>query len=369
MRQKLGLEDGQAQGGQLEELLTIGSKIFYQTHFYPLIKMQNSVREIYLVFKGSNSTTVPVLLNVEVKQTANTTEIICGGMEISNRNRYEKELLEAKKIAENALNENAELTKAKNALVAHQKTLESQYRKVKLLKEQQQEVFKLIAHDLQEPLRKSIFSSNYILTKGKGLTQAVVEQLHKIIRFNSKMSDMLLTLLHFKELDNIELNYTQLTLAEVIKNAVETSQLQNDERFEIIYPKNNLIFNGDKRLMIRLFIELIKNSRSDRNPDNPILTIEISAIETIKNTFLELSDKYLYDKFLKITYSDNGLGFGSKFSEIIQKSVQFNSINIGLAYCKQIVEKHFGIISADSIKGDGVRYTIILPIDQPSIKT
>ena len=40
---KLGLEDDQVHGRQLEELLTIGSKIFYQTHFYPLIKMQNSV--------------------------------------------------------------------------------------------------------------------------------------------------------------------------------------------------------------------------------------------------------------------------------------------------------------------------------------
>lgn len=367
MRQKLGIEHDQVHGRQLEELLTIGSKIFYQTHFYPLIKMQNSVREIYLVFKGVAGATVPVLLNVEVKKTADSTEIVCGGMEISNRNRYEKELLEAKKVAENALNENAELIKAKDALLAHQKTLESQYRKVKLLKEQQQEVFKLIAHDLQEPLRKSIFSSNYILLKGKGLTQAVAEQLHKIISFNSKMSDMLLTLLHFKELDHIELNYTQVNLTEVIREAVETSQLQNDERFKISYPNKDLSFQGDERLLIRLFKELLNNSRSDSNTDNTLLTIEISAIETVKNSFSELSDQCLYDKFIKITYTDNGAGFRSQFSEMFQNSVQFNTINIGLAYCKQIVEKHLGMINADSITGEGVRYTIILPITQPSI--
>ncbi|WP_262711375.1 ATP-binding protein [Gelidibacter sediminis] len=369
MRQKLGLQHDEVHGRQLEELLTIGSKIFYQTHFYPLIKMQNSVREIYLVFKGVTGASVPVLLNVEVKKTANATEIVCGGMEISNRNRYEKELLEAKKVAENTLNENAELTKAKNALVAHQKKLESQYRKVKLLKEQQQEVFKLIAHDLQEPLRKSIFSSNYILTKGKGLTKAVVEQLHKIISFNSKMSDMLLTLLHFKELDQFKLNYTTLNLTEVIKDALRTSPLQNNAQLEIIYPNNNLQFKGDKRLMTRLFEELLKNSWSDRNTVNQKLTVEISAIEITKNTFLELSDQYLYDKFIKITYSDNGVGVRNKFSEIIHKSVQFNSSNIGLAYSKQIVEKHFGVISADATKEEGVCYIITLPVDKPSIKT
>ncbi|WP_299389862.1 ATP-binding protein [uncultured Gelidibacter sp.] len=326
--------------------------------------MQKSVREIYLVFKGAKDAHVPVLLNVEVKQTATMTEIVCGGMEIANRNRFEKELLEAKKIAEEALNENAELIKAKNALVAHQKILESQYRKVNSLKEQQQEVFKLIAHDLQE--RKSIFSSNYILTKGKALPQAVVEQLHRIISFNSNMSDMLLTLLHFKELDNMELNYTEISLSEVINDAIVDSQLQNAERLVITYPEKDLSFFADNRLLMRLFKELLKNSHKERNPDAPILKIDISAIETVKNSFLELSDQYHYDKFIKITYTDNSTGFRTKFSEIIEKCVQFNKINIGLAYCKQIVEKHSGIITADSTKCKGVRYTIILPMKQPS---
>ncbi len=63
LRTKLGVEAEQVIGCQLEDLLTVGSKIFYQTHFYPLIKMQNSAREIYLVFKGANKQ-IPALLNV-----------------------------------------------------------------------------------------------------------------------------------------------------------------------------------------------------------------------------------------------------------------------------------------------------------------
>ncbi|GGG43628.1 hypothetical protein GCM10010976_13940 [Bizionia arctica] len=361
MRSKLGLEPKQALGLQLEDLLTVGSKIFYQTHFYPMIKMQNTAREIYLSFKGIHGA-IPVLLNVEVQHLAGEIEIICGGMEISNRNRYEKELIEAKKEAEVALNENAELKKVKNALVEQQQILESQFRKLKSLKQQQQEVFKLIAHDLQEPLRKSIFFSDYILTKIKGLPKDAMARLEKISGFSSQMSDMLLTLLRYKEIEDVTLNYRKIDLPVLIKNAIEELNIQNDKKISVTYPSTSPEFYGDNRMITRLIVELLKNSRSDKNPENKLLTIQISAIETLKNSFLEVSDKYQYDKFIKITYVDNGLGFRSNFSEIIKESEHFNKINIGLAYCKQIVEKHSGTIVATSKKGAGVNYTILLPI-------
>ena len=364
MRLKLGLESNEAIGCQLEDLLTVGSKIFYQTHFYPLIKMQESAREIYLVFKGEKGP-IPVLLNVEVKNIEKEIETICGGIEISNRNRYEKELLEAKKAAEVALTENAELKKIKSELVDYQKTLEIQYRELKSLKQQQQEVFKLIAHDLQEPLRKSILFSNYILSRNNGMPNSVVERLSKIINFNNQMRDMLLTLQRFKELEDVKLEYSKIELLKLIQTALVESNIENNRCLAITYPVKSPEFFADKRMLARLFVELFKNSQNDKNPENKKLTITISAIETTKNIFFELSDKYQYAKFIKITYTDNGLGFRTKTSEIIQKSVEFNTINIGLAYSKQIVEKHLGTIEAKSIQGKGVSYTILLPLQQP----
>ena len=67
LREKLGVEASAVIGRPVESILTVGSKIFWQTHFYPLIKMQNSAREIYLSFKGPEES-IPVLLNVKVVQ-------------------------------------------------------------------------------------------------------------------------------------------------------------------------------------------------------------------------------------------------------------------------------------------------------------
>ncbi|MDO7171815.1 sensor histidine kinase [Mariniflexile sp. AS56] len=361
MRIKLGLDIETFIGSQLADILTSGSQIFYQTHFYPLLKMQKSAREIFMEFKSPNGP-IPVLLNIEINNSELGLEMVCGGMEISGRNRYEKELIEAKKVAEQALVENIELKKTENALLLNQRTLESQLRKLKLLKEQQQQVFKLISHDLQEPLRKTILYSDYIGTKVNSLPESIEKGLSKLVTFSTQMSDMLLTLLHFKELDEIDLVYSKVILSEVIEDALKELNIQNNKEIEVSCTYKNQELYGDKRILTRLFMELFKNSINDKNPDNKTLIIDISSIETIKNSFTEVSNRYQYDKFLRITYTDNGLGFAKKFYEIIHKSVEFNKINIGLAYSKQIVEKHQGSIAAKSVNGKGVHYTILMPV-------
>tara|TARA_R110002074_G_scaffold161480_11_gene319550 strand:- start:18664 stop:19788 length:1125 start_codon:yes stop_codon:yes gene_type:complete len=362
LRTKLGVEAAQVIGCQLEDLLTVGSKIFYQTHFYPLIKMQNSVREIYLVFKGVNEQ-IPALLNVEVKQNNGEVEILCGGMEISKRNKFEKELLEAKRAAEVALADNVELTKAKNKLQEQQTILELKYREIKLLKEQQQEVYKLIAHDLQEPLRKSIFMSNYVLTKNEPLPNVVKERLDKIVGYNTNMREMLLTLLRYKELERVQLDYASIPINDVISSAANSLHLNDNKNIELSYPKNNIVFPGDEKLLRRLFIELLRNSIKEQNPENKTLKIEITAVKTIKNYYFNNDEKFNYKEYIKIIYTDNSLGFNHKLDRIIQKAEHFNKVNIGLAYCKQIVEKHLGIKEAKSVRGEGVSYTILFPFD------
>lgn len=130
------------------------------------------------------------------------------------------------------------------------------------------------------------------------------------------------------------------------------------------YAKDGPCFYGDRQLLVYFFTELIRNSLENRDPGKELLAIEISIIETQKNVFRESSDKYRYEKFVKINYTDNGAGFltdSARMFQILQKSVQFNKISIGLAFCKRIIEKHMGTIVAKSVRNAGVGYTIFLP--------
>jgi len=135
---------------KIEDLLTLGSGIFFQTHLFPLIKMQGSAKELFVVFKSKANVKLPVLLNVVIEKDGNDiAEIHCAGLEISNRNQFEKELNEAKNIAEKALLENKDLTRLKKELELNQHLLEKQLQQITRFNYEHSQISKVLSHDLQ----------------------------------------------------------------------------------------------------------------------------------------------------------------------------------------------------------------------------
>lgn len=47
---------------KLEAILPIASRIFYQTHIFPLLKMQGKMEEIFIFLNGQQNKEMPVLL-------------------------------------------------------------------------------------------------------------------------------------------------------------------------------------------------------------------------------------------------------------------------------------------------------------------
>jgi light-regulated signal transduction histidine kinase (bacteriophytochrome) len=72
---------------------------------------------------------------------------------------------------------------------------------------------------------------------------------------------------------------------------------------------------------------------------------------------------------LEITIADNGIGFDQKYADrifvIFQRlhgRSQYEGTGVGLAVCKKIVERHGGVITAESKPGEGATFTILLPV-------
>jgi sigma-B regulation protein RsbU (phosphoserine phosphatase) len=357
---------------KLEDLLTVGSKIFFQTHFYPLIKMQKKANEIFLSFLTKHKTEIPVLLNVALYENGDTFEIHCGGMQISQRNRFEKELLEAKKIAEKALDDNVELIEIRNQLQASQFELEMQLRNLSGKKIDQKELSKVLSHDLQEPLRKiGLYSSRLLFHKHTDLHPESIEDLRKIMGFANKVRELLDNLEKFNSLDNKKIRYTPIDLAEVIEAAKNYSGLVSDKieidlidnAFGTNQPKT---FNSDFKLLVRLLNELIENSIRFKNPAVENLEIKITTDLINDNIFTEIKGKYQYEECLRITFADNGIG--NNFSatnafELFRKSGAIaDELGIGLAYCRRIVQLLGGKIMVSSKKNLGTIFTITLPL-------
>jgi sigma-B regulation protein RsbU (phosphoserine phosphatase) len=68
----LGYEPGELTGGsRFVQLLTAGGRIFYETHFDLLLRMQDSVNEIALDIIRKDGHVLPTLINARQKRDAN----------------------------------------------------------------------------------------------------------------------------------------------------------------------------------------------------------------------------------------------------------------------------------------------------------
>ncbi|CAA9224387.1 MAG: Serine phosphatase RsbU, regulator of sigma subunit [uncultured Acidimicrobiales bacterium] len=87
---------------RLQELLPPGDRIFYETHFSPLLRMQGKVREIAVQLLCQSGRRLPVLVNsVLTRDAAGAPRLIRTAIfDATERRAYEEELLSARRRAE-----------------------------------------------------------------------------------------------------------------------------------------------------------------------------------------------------------------------------------------------------------------------------
>jgi phosphoserine phosphatase RsbU/P len=87
---------------KLQQLLTQGGRIFYETHYAPMLRMQGSVREIAVDLVCPEGATLPVLMNSALKYDAGGEPVLSRTtvFDATERRSYERELLRAKQSAE-----------------------------------------------------------------------------------------------------------------------------------------------------------------------------------------------------------------------------------------------------------------------------
>ncbi|MFI7236124.1 PP2C family protein-serine/threonine phosphatase [Streptomyces cyaneofuscatus] len=100
----LGLERSQAVGRmRFADLLTVGGKLYHETHFAPLLQMKGEVSGIALDIKGAVGR-MPVLVTSKVKTSEDGEPLLIRTTVFDARDRraYEMELLRGRQVAEEA---------------------------------------------------------------------------------------------------------------------------------------------------------------------------------------------------------------------------------------------------------------------------
>jgi len=98
----LGYALGDLNGQSVEVLLPVASRIFYQTHFFPLLKIAGKVEEVYFALRTAQGSELPVLVNAVRREQNGVSVNDCIFMVVRQRSRYEDEILQARRTTEEA---------------------------------------------------------------------------------------------------------------------------------------------------------------------------------------------------------------------------------------------------------------------------
>ena len=225
----------------------------------------------------------------------------------------------------------------------------------------------VVSHDLKEPLRKVQTFSQIVKDKFLKDNPDAISYLDRSIGASARMSRLISDLLDYSRL-SVQAQFHPTDLNMLIK------ELLTDFR-EVIEEKNVQVHIGPIPIIetissqIRqVFQNLISNAlKFSRNQIAPSITISSELIDRkeIDGVVKENGE------FCRILIEDNGIGFDEKFLDRIfvifqrlNNQTNYEGTGIGLAIAKKIIDKHNGLISAQSRENEGARFIIVLPVTQ-----
>ncbi|KXX71279.1 hypothetical protein AVL50_09495 [Flammeovirga sp. SJP92] len=210
------------------------------------------------------------------------------------------------------------------------------------------EYFAYLSHDLKEPLRSvsgftNIIKMEYHDERNKELNKYFkfidngVEKMNTLIDALSQMATSGKT----SDLNKTDLNFA-LEEVKVMLNEVIL------EKQAVIQAKNLPIIMCYSTDIKQIFSNLISNAIKYQEPSNrPV----------VKITYEENKD------FWKFCVEDNGIGIPEEYQERIFKfftrlhsDLEYEGSGLGLSFCKNLVDRHFGNMWVESEIGKGSRF-------------
>lgn len=362
----LGYSNEELLEKKVELLFTISAKIFYQTHFYPLVKLHNKAEEVFFSLMGKDGSHVPV-----IGYATKTDEYICCVfVPVRERRKYEQEILQSKKTAEAAIEKNEALTQVKNELEFQLAESDRQLTMLRQFNEEYIELNRIISHDLHEPVRKLMVHIDRLFVEENITKEKIESSLQKMMEFCTRLRQLTISLQQYVSVDVLQEAMVNIDLQQVIKKCFDIVATEDGYTGAELRIENLQEVEGYPSQIERLFCEIIGNSFKFRNEDVP-LKINIRSTIFSDNIYKEIKDKYKYIDFVRIEITDNGPGFPAEYNEYIfglfkRVRLDKNGLGFGLALCKRIVERHKGSITSKSVNGT-TSFNIVLPLKQTTL--
>ena len=335
---------------KIQDLLTMGGRIFHQTHWIPLLQMQGSVAEVKLETVHRDGRRMPMVWNAvrRLRDGAVTHELAV--FMADDRHKYEQELLLERRRAEELL---AKEQEAQRDLLMAQVERDRQRAVAEDRALFAEQMMAIVSHDLRNPL-SVIRMGAHVLRKGT-LTGAQRRILERLINAEGRATRLIADLLDFSQArigSGLQIQQGAIDLHVLVEEALEDLRAANSEAIleHRSFGRGACTASGDR--LVQMLGNLVSNAIAYGATRRPIIVT--SAIEEVSFTLAVHNEGTAIDGSLLPKLFDPMTRGGDA------KDVG-HSVGLGLFIVRAIAEAHGGRVVVRSTGLDGTTFEATFP--------
>ncbi|HZI01574.1 MAG TPA: ATP-binding protein [Flavisolibacter sp.] len=263
--------------------------------------------------------------------------------------------IHAQKVFEETLKDNIELKQTQDQLKDNQETLEQYISELNRSNQELQQFAFVASHDLQEPVRKLLYYSDFLLNKyTDAMDPKRIDYLKNMQLASHRMRNLIQDLLVFSQINKEQIAFKEVDLNNVLNEAQQDLEISIEEKGASFNITSLPVIKGDERMIRQLFENIISNAiKYSKVNVSPVIDITCQQ----NGSFYELA------------FKDNGIGFNEKYLpqmftlfQRLHNRDSFDGTGLGLAICRKITDLHSGKIWATGKEGEGATFYVSLPL-------
>jgi len=333
--------------GGFADLLSIGGRIFHQTHIVPLLRMQGSVAEVKLDLRRKNGTLLPVIVNARELDWKGATFLHVAIFVVEDRHRYERELLLQRQRAEQLAAENAR----------GQQELDAERHRAEERAVFAEKLVGMVSHDIRNPL--SVIQMSTVLLERSGLSAMQRQVVDRVSRAVKRVHHLVGDLLDFTQAKlgrGLQVAPEEVDLHRSVADSIADLQVANPGREIRHVQRGAQTCVADVNRILQAVGNLASNAIAHGAADRPITVVTESASQEFRISVHNHGPvipaqqvPHLFEPMVRGADADAEGGVG-----------------LGLFIVREIVERHHGSIHVDSTQQGGTTFVITIPCHPPA---
>ena len=324
-------------GIRFQTLLTIGSRMYYETHYAPLLRMQGAANEIALEVVCADQRILPIVANSLQRRDAAGTPLSnrITLFDSSDRRRYERELLLARRRAEQVAKDKADL-------------------------------ISMLSHDIRNPLN-ALMGVVHFLGRSE-LTEDQRRYVGTIKTSSENMLELLNRVLTLSQAESAGFALVEqpFSIESVVSQIAATFRVRAAEKGLALtcHVDSDMpsLVTGDPVALRQILTNLIGNAIkfTEKGEIRISVTLIQAAVDAVTIGF---------------SVSDTGIGIPEDrldriFDEYTQGSyetaIKFGGTGLGLAIVRKLLALYGSTVRVESVRGESATFSFSLRLSVPA---